>query len=88
MASAEQLTYLGLPIASDIESMRKLLISSFSEKVRKGYDMLVLCKRMHNRLVLARLYCDTHDPFNVFQIWKTCTESSPVDEKLASFRKV
>ena len=56
VSSKPSLTYLGLPIASDLRSTREALVEHFSEKARKAYGLLLPCKRMYNRHILGRLY--------------------------------
>jgi exonuclease III len=50
------ISYLGLPIGSDLRHTRSLLLEFVGSKLRKTYGMLVPCKARYKRSILSKIY--------------------------------
>ena len=53
---SSSLTYLGLPLGTDLKSTCAGLLGHFSTKARTAYGLLVNAKTRYSKNVLARLY--------------------------------
>ena len=56
VTAAASMTYLGLPIGSNLKATRSCLINDLKQKVQKAYGMILSCKRLYNRRILARIF--------------------------------